>query len=250
MENDATRGKTFLGTFEHTTHLVKGDVYLNPDKKSLFIHRFYYDGKGPDFLQFVFVPLSYDEWKDDGENGFSLQIEERGLSAQIEGEVLNENLNVLLPSGSNVEELFRLSFWCQKYGVSFGRMYPSINNSKPKEVLIEVGTFVDIEHAVSGMVFIKDNKTLVIRDFNYDGTGPSVLFFGGHDKDLGTGEFISYPYQKNVLFRPDKLKAIRKRDITLILPKELNAFKMKWLSVWCDLFEISFGHVLFPLFSE
>lgn len=170
LENDATRGKTFLGTFEHTTHLVKGDVYLNPDKKSLFIHRFYYDGKGPDFLQFVFVPLSYDEWKDDGENGFSLQIEERGLSAQIEGEVLNENLNVLLPSGSNVEELFRLSFWCQKYGVSFGRMYPSINNSKPKEVLIEVGTFVDIEHAVSGMVFIKDNKTLVIRDFNYDGT--------------------------------------------------------------------------------
>ena len=73
-----------------------------------------------------------------------------------------------------------------------------------------------------------------------------MLFFGGHDKDLGTGEFISYPYQKSVFFRPDKLKAIRKRDITLILPKELNSFKMKWLSVWCDLFEISFGHVLFP----
>ena len=82
--------------------------------------------------------------------------------------------------------------------------------------------------------------------FSFNLKGPSVLFFGGHDKDLGTGEFISYPYRKNVgIFGHDKLKAIRKRDITLKLPKKLDAFRIKWLSVWCDLFEISFGHVLF-----
>ena len=75
--------------------------------------------------------------------------------------------------------------------------------------------------------------------------GPSAFFFGGNDRDLGTGEYISYPHEENIFFRPNKLGAIRKRDITLKLPKTLNAYEMLWLSVWCDVFEISFGHVLF-----
>ena len=169
--SDVTIGKEFLGKFKYTTHLVQGDVYLNPDKKSLFVHRFYYDGDGPDFIQFVFVPLGSDPWKDDGENGVTLQIEERRLSTKIEGEVLNENLNLLLPSDINVEDLYRLSFWCQKYGVSFGRAYHSTeDDSSPSKLVKEVGPFLDTEHAVSGTVFIQDNSTLVIRDFNYDGT--------------------------------------------------------------------------------
>ena len=36
--------------------------------------------------------------------------------------------------------------------------------------LLEIGPFVESEHAVSGTVFIKDNKTLIIRNFSYDGT--------------------------------------------------------------------------------
>ena len=82
----------------------------------------------------------------------------------------------------------------------------------------------------------------------YNLQGPIVHFFGGEIEDLGEGVVIGYPYRKHYgLLGPPKLKKIRKRDITLRLPHgKLNARKMRWLSVWCDLFEISFGHVLFP----
>ena len=40
----------------------------------------------------------------------------------------------------------------------------------PKLLAKEIGPFVKTEHAVSGNVFIQDNATLIIRDFNYDGT--------------------------------------------------------------------------------
>lgn len=170
LENSVTKEKIFLGKFEYTTHLVKGDVYFDPTKNSLFIDRFYYDGKGPDFIKFVFVPHGSDEWKDDGENGIPLKIMERGLQTRIENEVLNEDLNLLLPPGVSVKELYRLSFWCQKYGVSFGRVYPKEDNSNPRESLIEIGPFIQTEHGISGNVFIQDNETLVIQDFNYDGT--------------------------------------------------------------------------------
>ena len=40
----------------------------------------------------------------------------------VEGEVLNEDLNLLLPEGLTVKDLDRLVFWCGLFGVSFGRM--------------------------------------------------------------------------------------------------------------------------------
>ena len=190
VEDDITKGKLFLGSFERTTHLVQGDVYLNEDQKSLFIHRFYYDGKGPDFIQFVFVPKDADQWKDDGENGQVLKVQEREFSTRIEGEVLNEDLNLLLPSGLDVSNLYRLSFWCQKYGVSFGRMYPSESQRRPRQLLLEIGPFVESEHAVAGTVFIKDNATLIVRDFSYDGTVSAYEHYW----------FLQKSFSKNILF--------------------------------------------------
>jgi hypothetical protein len=73
-----------------------------------------------------------------------------------------------------------------------------------------------------------------------------VNFFAGEEEDLKTGEVIQYPYKKHVgLLGPEKLKRIRFKDIVLRLPESLDATRLKWLSVWCDLFEVSFGHVLF-----
>ena len=40
----------------------------------------------------------------------------------------------------------------------------------PNLLAKEIGKFVKTEHAVSGNVFIQDNATLFIQDFNYDGT--------------------------------------------------------------------------------
>ena len=44
--------------------------------------------------------------------------------------------------------------------------------------LVKVGDFKNHFHDIVGEVFIKDNETLVIKGFGYDGTGPDTLFLG------------------------------------------------------------------------
>lgn len=35
-----------------------------------------------------------------------------------------------------------------------------------------MGDLPTLEHSVDGFLYVRDNKTLVIRDFAYDGLGP------------------------------------------------------------------------------
>ena len=37
-----------------------------------------------------------------------------------------------------------------------------------------MGVLPTLFHEVSGQLFVKDNKTIIIRDFNYDGLGPGM----------------------------------------------------------------------------
>lgn len=125
-----------------------------------------------------------------------------------------------------------------------GRRSPrKLEEERPGEIF-RLGNFIQTEHAVNGEVFIQDRETFIIRDFNYDGRGPSTVFFGGEDGSLDSGKIIQYPFKKFVgAFGPAKLKGTKRKDIKVKLPKDLDACSMRWLSVWCDLFEISFGHV-------
>ena len=43
-------------------------------------------------------------------------------------------------------------------------------DGRPNLLAKDIGPFVKTEHAVSGNVFIQDNATIFIQDFNYDGT--------------------------------------------------------------------------------
>ena len=47
---------------------------------------------------------------------------------------------------------------------------PNEKDERPNLLAKEIGPFVKTEHAVSGNVFIQDNATLFIQEFNYDGT--------------------------------------------------------------------------------
>ena len=46
-------------------------------------------------------------------------------------------------------------------------------NESPGRVFM--GVLPTLFHEVSGQLFVKDNKTIIIRDFNYDGLGPGQL---------------------------------------------------------------------------
>ena len=56
----------------------------------------------------------------------------------------------------------------------------------------------DSQHGISGDVYVVDNSTLYIADFNYDGNGCSATFYGGEEEDISKGVKISYPYQRSI----------------------------------------------------
>ena len=43
--------------------------------------------------------------------------------------------------------------------------------------LIQVGSFTNKQHGVGGVVYAKDERTLFIKDFEYDGKGPDAFFW-------------------------------------------------------------------------
>ena len=163
---DVVKNHRYLGSFKYPTHLVQGEIYLDPSGNKLLIHRFYYDGKGPGGIQFMFVVKGVKDYA----RGIPMAIEERGYDDQIEGEVLNEDLSLVIPEGLSANDLDRLVFWCQEYGVSFGRMDVDERGPRPKAPIRFVGPIIKGEHAVSGDVYIMDDRTLYIANFNYDGT--------------------------------------------------------------------------------
>ncbi|XP_059094426.1 protein Skeletor, isoforms B/C-like [Tigriopus californicus] len=234
----------YYGKFRFVQHLVQGELY-GKDSRSLFIHRFYYDGEGPPGVTFTAIPKDETDYA----QGIPLAIVELDNQEQVP-KTLNNNYTLALPRNLRVSDVDRLVVWCSEYGVSFGRvdLREARNTSpkRPKTDLTLVGSFTNVEHRVAGTVYIQDREHLVIRDFNYDGQGPSVVLYAGEEENLKTGRFLEYPYAgyKSRL-GPKRLTRVQKRDITIRLPKDMDAFKLRWLSVWCDTFEVSFGHVEF-----
>ncbi len=157
---------------------------------------------------------------------------------------------------AQASEVSLVILWCPEYEVSFGRVdleeASSSSPAVPPPPLTYVGPFVETEHAVAGDVYVRDARTLVVRNFNYDGRGPSVVFFAGEEDSLvssqtgeeegtieslslspslqDTGVVVQYPYRRFVgLFGPEKLRRIVRRDIELRLPDKLDARRLRLL---------------------
>lgn len=62
--------------------------------------------------------------------------------------------------------------------------------------LIKAGDFQNYVHGIAGEVFVKDEKTLVIKGFTYDGAGPDAFFWAGTSEAPSTvGTILPYPFK-------------------------------------------------------
>ncbi len=122
--------------------------------------------------------------------------------------------------------------------------------------LLPIGTFVRTQHDVRGMVWAYNNTLLLVEDFAYDGQGFGVYLQVatqgknrrewiqnrrtiGYPNPEDKGTPLERPYGRN----PDKVDWIAIR-----MPSDINVVDIKWMTVWCDQFGISFGEVQFPQF--
>jgi hypothetical protein len=118
--------------------------------------------------------------------------------------------------------------------------------------LVKVGDFQNYAHGINGQVFMKDQKTLVIKGFTYDGAGPDAFFWAGTSQaPSSVGTILPYPfdgkfYEYEDQSAPILSKRFNGEEIVLTLPETLKATDIKWLSVWCRAFQVNFGDLTFP----
>ena len=102
-----------------------------------------------------------------------------------------------------------------------------------------LGQFEHPLHGVAGTLWAIAPDKLLIKDFYYDGRGPDAFFWAGDSGSPGPrgATVLVHPYTGQHWDYRDGgvpvLEASSGEDITLTLPPGLNAYNVRWLSVWC-----------------
>lgn len=117
---------------------------------------------------------------------------------------------------------------------------------------VKIGSFQTKLYGVTGDVFIMDSQSFLIRNFKYSGEGPDGIITGGFSGEPNNNPDVifSFPFSgKFSLHLEDgKSETIDRfdgqRDLLLTLPDGINAFQLKWISVWCRDFGVNFGHAI------
>ena len=128
----------------------------------------------------------------------------------------------------------------------------ALNSAESVQGLVKVGSFRNLQHGVEGQVYAKDEKTIVIKNFGYDGSGPDAFFWAGKSgRPSGVGTILPYPFEGKFYEYEDQSAPILDRrfsgeEITLTLPDSLKASEIRWLSIWCRRFSVNFGDIFFP----
>jgi len=123
-------------------------------------------------------------------------------------------------------------------------------------------------HPVRGDLYKRDAKTLIIRNFVYDGEGPDAFFVVGK-RPMGRNRIvinrrdrkdaIPLPYedsysaysrntsnQRRLRYDDPKIPVLGRyegQDIELTLPQGVDADNIRWISLYCRQFNMDFGHV-------
>merc|ERR1712117_71363 len=101
---------------------------------------------------------------------------------------------------------------------------------------VMLGSFKNYYHNIGGNAYALDSKTILIKDFTYDGEGPDAFFLAGTSgkpSRLSGDVVLPYPFDGS-------------EDVVLNLPSGVSVQDLRWLSVWCRDYQIDFGHLTFP----
>lgn len=101
----------------------------------------------------------------------------------------------------------------------------------------QVATLTTHAHGVRGTVEVVDARTLVVRDFWFDGDGLSVFFYLGRAGTYAGGRAVGADLLR--------AKPYEGETITLALPADVTVDDFDGISVWCVPAGANFGDGLF-----
>jgi len=117
---------------------------------------------------------------------------------------------------------------------------------------ILIGELKEKNHDVNGKVFAVDESHILIKDFKYDGQGPDAFFWvgtEGHPSGVADDKTLILTEDKHYSYRDQSAPVLGKydgKDVTLALPETMKLSTVKWISIWCRLYSVDFGNLIFP----
>ncbi|XP_068625732.1 protein Skeletor, isoforms B/C [Battus philenor] len=105
-----------------------------------------------------------------------------------------------------------------------------------------IGKLNSYHHQVSGEVYAVDDWTVLLVNFNYDGTGEDTFFWAGDSGRPGPQGFI-VPDQYG---KTNILERYNNAEVRLRLPEGKRVARLKWLSVYDVSTQNAFGDVYVP----
>jgi hypothetical protein len=140
-------------------------------------------------------------------------------------------------AGSSFEGINGSTNWTDNLGVATSAFYRVVRDPYHPKVG-EVATFITRHHLVSGTAHIVNNRTIELRNFNYDGTGIDVVVYVSPNPYPGfaggttiSGNLLGPPYVNATL--------------TYTLPEGLDLDSVSYISIWCTAVPVSFGDGMF-----
>jgi len=122
-----------------------------------------------------------------------------------------------------------------------------------------LGAFKNNFHDIAGNIYSKGENQLVIEGFTYDGQGPDAFFWVGTKgkKPSSDGHILPHPFEGKFYDNGDRSAPIlsqrfdgSQNDLVLTLPDDIKVKDLKWISIWCRRFELTFGDFVFPEHSD
>jgi len=112
-----------------------------------------------------------------------------------------------------------------------------------------IGSLYQCAHGLRGVVYVKNDREVLIKGLNYDGKGPAAWFHGQKLNSTGVytsdkDSFMTLPFPGDSCDRLKPGKSYEDEDVTLILPVSIKQFET--IGIFCYQYCHNFGHIRIP----
>lgn len=152
-----------------------------------------------------------------------------------------KDIVIRLPEGRTIREFRWLAVWSRQIHSSLGHLLISPDVTIP--ISLEIPPLTGLAHGVrSGPITIVDAQTILVSDFWFDGESPTAYWWltrGPRQSPQGLRL-----KDENGSAKP--LRAYRGETLMITLPDSKSIYDFDWFGVWCEQFQVDFGHVNIP----
>ena len=152
-----------------------------------------------------------------------------------------KDIVIRLPEGRTIRDIRWLSIWSRQVHANLGHVFISPDIPIPRP--LELPPLTGFAHGIrSGPISIIDAQTILVTDFVYDGLGPAGYWW----VTRGTRQSPQGHRLKDENDTPKPLRQYNGESFLIRLPDTKTVYDFDWFGVYCEEFQVDFGHVRLP----